>query len=812
MKKKYVYFFKKGNKKKRDLLGEIGFNKCELTKKKYPVPSGFVVINNSDDNFKKEYNESIDKAISKIEKKTKKKFGYSDKPLLLTVKNGNINDNNEIVVGINDEIIRPFSNKKYIYDSYKKLITVFASKLDNYKKEEFDKILDNYEDRLSDDDYKTIISDYKNIYTKLLNSDFIEDAKEQLHKAIDIFLESGATSVIVEEAIYGEDIIRGNIYSRNPSTGKKELYGEYRKNNELKSLLELKEESIRLYEELIKYVKKLELQYKDMQNVEFEVVNNKLYILNSISGERTIDAAIKIALDFYREKITKKEESILMVDNGLIKNLYKETFAQDPKEKDSITEGISIVPCNITGKVYFDANNIEEKGILIKENITLDDINSIDKIKGIISINDGKTSYISEISRRNGICLICDPNFEISEKRNSIKLSDCSTIKEGEYISIDGNTGLIYKGKFETKKSNLSDDTKLFFKYADEFKKTNIKCEIDDIEEIKDALETGADGIGLFKTEKILSEKKCLLAIRKLLLSNEKEIGLNALDKALPYLIFDFKQLFESLDGKTVSIRLFNSEINSILPKEESEIKELAKSLEVTEKKLIERIKKLIESNSFIGNRGVRLAIFHEELIKFQTKAIIEAAISVREDGVSVIPEIMVPFVTDPYELDYVKKIIEFTASSVMKEKNVNINYSVGNTIETPRAAMLSREISYVSDFYSIDTDVLTEMIFGLDKENFELLDDYNKKNIFDFNPFETLDTSVVGRLIKLAVFKAKDNKKIDIGISGSQVSKEKSLAFISDIGIDYVTVSPNNVLETRLSIAKVEIKKKRKK
>ena len=234
--------------------------------------------------------------------------------------------------------------------------------------------------------------------------------------------------------------------------------------------------------------------------------------------------------------------------------------------------------------------------------------------------------------------------------------------------------------------------------------------------------------------------------------------------------------------------------------------------MEVTEKNLIERIKKLIESNSFIGNRGVRLGIFHEELIKFQTKAIIEAAISVREDGVSVSPEIMVPFVTDPYELDYVKKIIEFTASSVMKEKNVNINYSIGNTIETPRAALLSREISYVSDFYSIDTDVLTEMIFGLDKENFELLDDYNKKNIFDFNPFETLDTSVVGRLIKLAVFKAKDNKKIDIGISGSQVSKEKSLAFISDIGIDYVTVSPNNVLETRLSIAKVEIKKKRKK
>ena len=548
-----------------------------------------------------------------------------------------------------------------------------------------------------------------------------------------------------------------------------------------------------------------------MQNVEFEIVNNKLYILSSMASERTIEASIKIALDLYKEKTIKKEESILMVDVDSIKNLSKEVFIDNPKEKDSIAEGISIVPCNITGKVYFNIDNIDEKGILVKDNITKEDLNRIEKICGIITINDSKTSYVSEMSRKNGICLICDPNFEISEKRNSIKLSDGSTIKEGEYISIDGNTGLIYKGKFETKKSELNEDAKTFFKYVDEYKKTNVKCEIDNIEELGNALENGGDGIGLFKLEKLLFEKKYLLAIRKMLLSDDKEIGLNALDKALPYLVCDFKELFKLLDGKPVSIRLFNSEMNSILPKEESEIKELAKSMEVTAKSLIERIKDLIEPNSLIGHRGVRLSISNEELIKFQTKAIIEAAISIKEDGISVSPEIMVPFVTDPYELDYVRKIIEFTASSIMKEKNTTIYYSVGNTIETPRAAMLSREMSYVSDFYSIDSDSLTEMVYGIDK-NSKFLNDYKEKNIFDFNPFVELDTSVVGRLIKLLVFKAKDNKKIDIGIYGSQIDKEPSLKFITDVGIDYVSVSPNKVLETRLSIAKVEIKNKRKK
>lgn len=814
MKKKYVYFYKEGRKNKKEILGEFGFNRCELTKLRFNTPKGFIIcaefinIVKNDNCMKDDNNKIILSALSKLEKKTKKKLGSSSNALFLNIYNGFSNEK-LVTIGINDDVLAIDSNKNNIYNSYLELIMFLSSKFEDFDKNEFVEKYNKYE-TISEENYLDIINDYKKIYKKLSGEDFTQDAKEQLFKVLEVVSKNKEiSSIIVEEKIDGDDFIEGDIYSRNPSTGKKEVYGDYYEENELKDISILKEEKLKIYEELINNVKKIEKYYKDLVHVKFNILNSKIYIQSSLSGDRTCEAGIKTALDLYKEKIIKKEDIILLVKSSSIKKIKNNCFEGDIKEKDAIIKGISIVPGVTSNKIYFDIDDIEEKGILVKESITKEDLKNISKLNGMISINDSKTSYASNVARENGLPFICNANITI--KQNNIKLEDGTVIKSGEYLSIDGNNGLVYKGKLNIKETLYNEEIIKFFKYVDEYKNIDVRYIINNVEELN-SIQDDRESIGLFKTEEMFLNKDSLINFRKYLLFDDKEKKLNVLDKLLLNQISVFEKLFELMDGKSVNIRLLDEPIISFLPKDENEIKELSKSMDVSAKMIIEKVKKMIEDNPLLGCKGIRLSISNEELIKMQTKAIIMAALNIREKGISVNPGIIVPFVTDPYEFDYVKKIIDFTATSILKEKDTKLNYIVGNTIETPRAAMLSREISYVSDFYLIDLDMLTEMTYGIDKNNAEFINEYKEKSIFEINPFDELDTSAVGRLIKLTLYKAKDNKKIDIGIYGNQLDKEESIEFLSNIGIDFISVNPSNVLETKLNLAKAEIMKKRKK
>ena len=867
---KYIYSFKEGNKDMRELLGGKGANLCEMTNLGLPIPKGFIVstdacINyyNNNMNIDKKVLSELDKAISDLEIQTGKKFGDKSNPLLVSVRSGARSSmpgmmDTVLNLGLNDEIAMKLSqiiDERFVYDCYRRFITMYSDVVMNFNKDEFEKILEDYKkDRnikldieLTTNDLKKLVLLFKAKYHTLSGTSFPDNPKEQLKEAIMAVFRSWnndrakyyrkinnipdewGTAVNIQEMVYGNLNNKsgtGVLFSRNPSTGENELFGEYLMNAQGEDIVagtrtpnsinDLKDEMPDIYQELFDISKKMEQYYKDMQDMEFTIENGKLYILQTRNGKRTGKAAIKIAVEMVKERLITKEEAISRITTSDIEGMLHPTFnSDDLKEKIKIASGIAASPGAGSGKVYFNAEDVikaydagERDIVLVRLETSAEDIEGMNKSKAVVTIRGGMTSHAAVVARTMGTpCVSGCEGLSIDEKSKVI-LYENGNVKEGDIISVDGTNGNVYLGKIETTENQISKEMDELLKYISEISKISVRANADNKEDAEKALSMGAKGIGLCRTEHMFFKEERIFNFRKMILADNQEEREEALNKILPYQKDDFIELFKVMNGFPVTIRLLDPPLHEFLPKNENEIYKLALDLNASKQSIKSRIEQLKEFNPMMGHRGVRLGITYPEIIEMQTKAIFEAMKEVQEEGIKVIPEIMVPLVGVKEEINYVKEIVQN-----VYEKTINKpekEYKIGTMIEVPRAALIADSLAEKTDFFSFGTNDLTQMTYGFSRDDAgKFLTDYYNKNILDFNPFEQLDIQGVGSLIKEAIAKArKINKDMEFGVCGEQGANKESIRFLSEQGIDYVSCSPYRIPSAMLACAKAAIDK----
>lgn len=867
---KYVYSFSEGNKDMKNLLGGKGANLCEMLSIGLPVPLGFTVTteaclkyyeNNKD--LPELIINQIEQAIKDLESKTGKKFDSQENPLLVSVRSGARSSmpgmmDTILNLGLNDEIVKSLEtkmDKRFIYDCYRRFISMYSDVVKGYDKSSFERVLDDFKNQknlksdleLTADDLKEIITIFKENYQNLAGEEFPQDPKIQLIEAVKAVFRSWnnerakfyrkmnnipdnwGTAVNVQEMVYGNlnnSSLTGVVFSRNPATGENKLYGEFLVNAQGEDVVagvrtpeninNLEKIIPECYYELKENCKKLENHYKDMQDMEFTVENGKLYMLQTRNGKRTGEAAVKIAVDLVKEGIITKEEAILRVEPKLIDQLLHPTFdKQDLKTKKLIATGLAASPGAGSGKIYFsyqDLKKAKEQGeedlILVRLETSPEDIEGMSISKAILTLRGGMTSHAAVVARGMGTpCVSGCETLKINEKEKELHAGNI-IIKEGDYLSIDGTTGKVYQGKTITKEREITGDFKTFMNWAEEANGVKVRANADNAKDAQTALKLGATGIGLCRTEHMFFDEKRIFAFRKMILSNDKTERNKALAEILPYQKEDFKQLFKVMNGFPVTIRLLDPPLHEFLPKKSSEIEELATNLNIKTEDIQKRITELKEFNPMMGHRGCRLSITYPEIAKMQTKAIIEASIEVKNEGYKVIPEIMIPLVGEVKELKYLKNIIKETIEEIFKTKKTEINYLIGTMIEVPRGAITADEIGKEAEFFSFGTNDLTQMTYGYSRDDAtKFLNDYYDKHILDFNPFEKIDQKGVGALIKEAIEKGKSvNKNIELGVCGEQGADPESIKFLTKLNIDYVSCSPYRVPIARLASAQAKI------
>ena len=864
---KYVYRFDEGTKDMKDVLGGKGANLCEMVNIGLPVPKGFIVSTGACQDYYKndmsindEVVLQINEKLSELESSTGKKFGDSKNPLLVSVRSGARSSmpgmmDTILNLGLNDEIVEALvkeRDERFIYDCYRRFISMYSDVVKGYDKSKFENIIDElkkkkgikYDIEFTTDDIRFLVDEFKKLYVSLAGEDFPSDPKVQLIEAVKAVFRSWnnerakfyrkmnnipdewGTAVNIQEMVYGnlnENSGTGVVFSRNPASGDDELYGEYLMNAQGEDIVAgvrtprnintLKEVNSKCYDELFDICKRLERHYKDMQDMEFTIENGKLYMLQTRNGKRTGKAAIRIVVDLIKESIITKEEGILRITPSDIDSMLHRVFDENKlKDKEIVTKGLAASPGAGSGKIYFDAKDVKnayDKGerdiVLVRLETSPEDIEGMNLSKAVVTVRGGMTSHAAVVARGMGIpCVSGCENLLIDEKNKTI-IYDGKTLTEDDYISVDGASGIVYLGEVPVKNLNIDDYFKEFMSYVDEYMKVGVRANADNEKDAKRALELGARGIGLCRTEHMFFSKERIFNFRKMILASDEVQRREALDKILPYQREDFYHLFKVMNGFSVTIRLLDPPLHEFLPKTKDEIEELAESLGISVSDINDEITKLKEFNPMMGHRGCRLAITYPEIAEMQTKAIVEAYIKAKEEGILVRPEIMVPLVGEVNELEYVKCIIEETISKLTNEK-----FMIGTMIEVPRGAITADKIAKHADFFSFGTNDLTQMTFGFSRDDSgKFLNDYYDKKILTFNPFKTLDKDGVGYLIKEAVRKGKEaNSKIELGICGEQGADEKSIFFLKEIGIDYVSCSPYRVPCAKLASAKASIGK----
>ncbi len=867
---KYVYSFKEGNAKMRDVLGGKGANLCEMISIGLPVPMGFVVSTEvcklyyeNNLSLSDEVVNQIEENILALEKTTGKKFGDKTNPLLVSVRSGARSSmpgmmDTILNLGLNDEIVNSLSEKmdpRFIYDCYRRFISMYSDVVRGFNKDEFEKILEKtkcdknikYDYELTKDDLKDLVSKFKNKYKELANEEFPSDPKVQLFEAIKAVFRSWnneraifyrkmnnipdewGTAVNVQEMVYGnlnEKSGTGVVFSRNPATGENKLYGEYLMNAQgedvvagvrtPKGIETLKEVMPDCYDELVKICNLLEKHYLDMQDMEFTIENGKLYMLQTRNGKRTGKAAVKIAVDLKNEGLIDEKEAILRVSENDIDTLLHPMFDEsDLKNKEFVCSGLAASPGAGCGKVYFSAEDVKkayENGekdiILARLETSPEDIEGMNMARAVITVRGGMTSHAAVVARGMGTpCVSGCESLKIDDEKHEIAY-DGGVIKEGEYVSVDGTNGKVYLGKTKTEEASISGDFEEFMSYVDNTKKLGVRANADNYRDAKRALELGAEGIGLCRTEHMFFDEERIFSFRKMILASDIKAREKALNEILPYQKDDFVKLFEVMNGFPVVIRFLDPPLHEFLPKEESEIEKLALDLNVSVSDLTNKIKQLKEFNPMMGHRGCRLAITYPEIAKMQTKAIIEAAMDAKKKGIDVHPEIMVPLVGEVKELKYLKEIIKDTAKETLNGEK--LDFMIGTMIEVPRGAVLADEIAKEAEFFSFGTNDLTQMTFGYSRDDAgKFLNDYINKGILKSNPFEKLDINGVGKLVKEAAVKGRSiNKNIELGVCGEQGADPDSIKFLSSANINYVSCSPYRIPIAKLAAAKAEIDK----
>ena len=871
---KYVYLFQEGNKDMKNLLGGKGANLAEMTNIGMPVPSGFTVTTEACNKYYKDGKElcsevidQIKEALEKLEAKSGKKFGDLENPLLVSVRSGARASmpgmmDTVLNLGLNDDIATSFSekigNKRFVYDSYRRFIQMFADVVKGYSKSKFETIIDEVKTKkgvkndieLDENDMVQLTSLFKNAYKEFAGEDFPQDPIVQLIEAVKAVFRSWnneraiyyrrindipsswGTAVNVQEMVYGnsgENSGTGVAFTRNPATGEKALFGEYLINAQGEDVVAgirtpspiatLKEEMPEVYKEFASIAQELEKHYKDMQDMEFTIENGKLFILQTRNGKRTARAAVKVAVDLVNEKMISKEEAVLMVEPKQLDALLHPTFtAQSLKSGKVVARGLAASPGAGTGKIYFNAADVIEnkkKGIdslLVRLETSPEDIEGMNSSKGVLTIRGGMTSHAAVVARGMGICCVSGASsIVINEEEKTLKMPDGTIYKEGDYLSIDGSTGNVYAGKLEMQDASISGDFETFMSWADDARVLRVRTNADTPKDAIQARKFGAEGIGLCRTEHMFFERDRIFNFRKMICATTLEEREKALENILPYQRKDFEGLYEAMAPYSVVIRYLDPPLHEFLPKTDAEIKELAKDLGKTTEELYEVIDSLKEFNPMMGHRGCRLAITYPEIARMQTRAVIEAAINVSKKGIDVTPEIMIPLVGEVKELKYVKNIVCQTADAIIKESGIDLKYEVGTMIEIPRAALLADKIAEEAAFFSFGTNDLTQMTYGFSRDDAgKFLNSYYEKGIFEFDPFARIDFDGVGLLMQMGATKGRSvNKDLSLGICGEHGGDPASVEFCHKLGFNYVSCSPFRVPIARLAAAQAAIKEK---
>ena len=816
----------------------------------------------------KEIEEEIFKAIGELEKIQGKKFGDNEDPLLVSVRSGARASmpgmmDTILNLGLNDEAVEGFAKKtnnpRFAYDSYRRFIQMYSDVVMEVNKSFFEKIIDelkeelgvHHDTELNVDNLKELVKRFKKVYSDHMNGEeFPQDAREQLMGAVKAVFRSWdnpraivyrrmndipgdwGTAVNVQAMVFGnmgDTSGTGVAFTRNPSTGEKGIYGEYLINAQGEDVVagvrtpqpitKLAEDLPECYEEFIKIATKLENHYKDMQDMEFTIQEGKLYFLQTRNGKRTAQAAINIACDLVDEGMITPEEAILRIDAKSLDQLLHPMFDKDELAKgEVIGSALPASPGAAAGKIYFTAEDAKNAGkggrgervILVRLETTPEDIEGMVASQGVLTVRGGMTSHAAVVARGMGTCCVSGcGEIKINEEKKEFTLGNY-TFHEGDYISLDGSTGKIYKGDIKTVPASVTGNFGRIMAWADENRRLKVRTNADNPRDTKKAVELGAEGIGLCRTEHMFFEEDRIPKIRKMILSETVEDREKALNELIPFQKGDFKAMYKVLNGLPMTVRYLDPPLHEFLPTEEEDIIALAKDMNISVEKLKEKISDLHEFNPMMGHRGCRLAVTYPEIAKMQTRALMEAAIEVsEEEGIEIVPEIMIPLVGEEKELKFVKDIVVETAELVKKEKNSDMQYHIGTMIEIPRAALTADAIAKEAEFFSFGTNDLTQMTFGFSRDDAgKFLDSYYQNKIYESDPFAKLDQTGVGQLVEMAVEKGRKTRpNIKLGICGEHGGEPSSIEFCNRIGLDYVSCSPFRVPIARLAAAQAAIK-----
>jgi len=875
MSKKYVYMFSEGDASMKNILGGKGANLAEMTSLGLPVPQGFTVSTDACTRYYEDGKkiaddilEQIEDALKKAEKIVGKKLGDLDNPFLVSVRSGarvsmpGMMDT-VLNLGLNDIAVQGLAklteNDRFAYDSYRRFIQMFSDVVMGLPKPEFEKIIDamkeekgvEHDTELDAEDMKEMAVRFKALYKSKLGVDFPQDPKDQLLKAIKAVFNSWdnpraivyrrmnnissswGTAVNVQAMVFGNmgnDSGTGVAFTRNPSTGEKLIYGEYLMNAQGEDVVAgirtpqpisaLQSENAAIYNQFMDIAEKLENHYRDMQDMEFTIEKGKLYMLQTRNGKRTAAAALKIAVDLVAEKMLTKEEAILKVGPGQLDSLLHPQFdVKALKAAKVVGKGLPASPGAACGKVYFTAEDAVkakskgEKVVLVRHETSPEDIEGMYASEGILTARGGMTSHAAVVARGMGVCCVAGcGDVKLNEEKKLFTLGG-STIKEGDYISLNGSTGDIYAEAIKTVEAEVTGDFAELMGWADEIRTLKVRTNADTPRDAAQAVVFGAEGIGLCRTEHMFFDEDRIPAVREMIVSSNEEQRRTALNKLLPMQKADFKGIYEAMEGRPVTIRFLDPPLHEFLPHDDKDIKDLAKEMKMKFEDLKHIIEGLHEFNPMLGHRGCRLSVTYPEIAEMQTTAVIEAALEVNaEKGLNVVPEIMIPLVGEVKELAYVKKIVTETADKIIAAAGSDMKYLVGTMIEIPRAALTADAIAKEAEFFSFGTNDLTQMTFGFSRDDAgSFLEDYYAKGIFESDPFAHVDQTGVGQLMQIAAEKGRSVRPdLKLGICGEHGGDPDSVIFCHNIGLNYVSCSPFRVPIARLAAAHAAVMAKK--
>ena len=872
---RYVYSFNEGSKEMKSLLGGKGANLAEMTKIGLPVPPGFTITTKACNDYyennktiKQEIIDQIEEKLSILEKDLNKKLGSEENPLLVSVRSGAVISmpgmmDTILNLGLNDKTVlalaKATDNERFAYDSYRRFIQMFSDVAMEVQKYKFENVLDRYKEEnnfkfdtdLTTEHLKAIVEEYKNIYKKEVGEDFPQDPKKQLMLAVEAVFRSWnnpraivyrrlndidnnlGTAVNIQSMVFGnmgDTSGTGVAFTRDPATGDNKLLGEYLINAQGEDVVAgirtpqpidtLKEAMPEIYKQFIDTVKTLEHHYKDMQDVEFTIEKGRLFFLQTRNGKRTAASAINVAVDLVNEGLITKEEAIMRIEPKQLDQLLHPKFEDKAlKEATVLTKGLPASPGAGSGKIYFSAEDAAkasqngEKVILVRQENSPEDIEGMVCSEGILTARGGMTSHAAVVARGMGKCCVAGcGEIKVDEAAKEVRKDDL-VLKEGDFISLDGSTGVVYLGDVAKVEATMTGNFEKLMNWVDEIREIRVRTNADNPRDAKAAVNFGAEGIGLCRTEHMFFDEDRIPAVRKMILSNTVKDRVEALDKLLPMQQQDFVDIYRVMGDRPVNIRLLDPPLHEFLPHDDETINELAKDMNIDAKEIKKRIVDLAEFNPMLGHRGCRLAVTYPEIAVMQTKAIINAAIEVNKEGLNVEPEIMIPLVGALNEFRNVKNTIVETANKIIEENNVNLKYTVGTMIEIPRACLIADEIAREADFFSFGTNDLTQMTFGYSRDDAgKFLNEYVDKEILEKDPFQTLDQNGVGKLVKMAANLAREEKgdKIKLGICGEHGGDPASVEFCYKTGLNYVSCSPYRVPIARLAAAQATIKNKK--